>query len=109
MAAPASPLPSEDTTPPVTKMNLVVTSRLLSRCEPFFHEFPLLGHRARRAVEPPPPQHGERPAHLRAARHPEGEEVAAPEPRVHPAPLRQIPLDPPSGAQRPTEPGRERG
>src|SRR6185295_13989762 len=86
--AAASPLPSEDTTPPVTKMNLVVTSRLLSRCEPFFHEFPLLGQRARPA---------------------EREQVAAGQPRPHRAPVGQVPLDPPARPRPAPEPGRERG
>src|SRR5262245_6752901 len=109
MDAAASPLPSEDTTPPVTKMYLVVTSRLLSRCEPFFHETAFLGQRAEVSVQPAPPQHAERFPHARTPRHAQGQQVRAAQPRAHRPPGREVPLDAPPRPRPAAEPRRERG
>src|SRR5215470_9599830 len=109
MDAAASPLPSEDTTPPVTKMNLVVTSRLLSRCEPFFHDCALLGQGAGAAVQTKSPQPAERLADARTARDPHRQQVSAREPRAHRAPARQVPLHAPATARPRPKPSVEQG
>src|SRR5262249_33676365 len=107
MDAAASPLPNEDTTPPVTKMNLVVTSRLLSRCEPFFHDCALLGQRAGAAVQTKSPQPAERLADARTAWDPQREQVSAREPRAHRPPAREVPLHAPATTCARPKPGAE--
>src|SRR2546430_16609030 len=110
MEAAASPLPSEDTTPPVTKMYFGATS-----IPPFARGRPCSNIvDFRRPVDDAPiqpcvAQCGERGGHRRAARDAEADHLVAAEYRLDPAGLGQPPLDPlPCGAP-PHEPSHQRG
>src|SRR5438093_13412832 len=95
MEAAASPLPSEDTTPPVTKMYFGATS-----IPPFARGRPCSNIvDFRRPVDDAPiqpcvAQCGERGGHRRAARDAEADHLVAAEYRLDPAALGQPPLDP---------------
>src|SRR4030095_1897154 len=80
--AAASPLPSEETTPPVTKMNFGPKSSLLFPVlNPGLNvvDFTLLV--ANFPLEPAVPDRGEHRGHVRARRHAQRDGIAAPERR----------------------------
>src|SRR5262245_16260129 len=114
MEAAASPLPRDDTTPPVTKMNFVLTSGLLSSrivpgsgCggQPPRHARSLLVDTLHDTAEAKPAQHRQTFAHRRAAGHAEGDHVFPRQQRPHGVSLAQIPGDATAGRRAPAKPG----
>src|SRR5437867_2791222 len=101
MEAAASPLPRDDTTPPVTKMNLVATS-LLPSCRrwlrhpgrpPRAHEPDLIVPAPRAAVDPRVPEPPQHEPDGRPARHAQVHELLSAKLRPDPRRAREAPVE----------------
>src|SRR5512138_2533368 len=77
MDAAARPLPSEDTTPPVTKIYFAAKSSLPFSCEPLSNIVDFPGPIGDFPVEPAVAQLRERTRHSGSPRHPEGDHLLA--------------------------------